>query len=109
MKHILSNTIYVISCLLISVTISAQIGINNNGSAPDPSAMLDISSTSKGFLTPRMTSTERDAIVSPATGLLIYQTDGSVGFYYNQGTDTAPDWVRLGNENDISDLFALVI
>ena len=42
--------------------------------APDASAILDITSTSKGFLPPRMTTTERDAIASPATGLTIYNT-----------------------------------
>ncbi|MDF1696948.1 MAG: right-handed parallel beta-helix repeat-containing protein [Saprospiraceae bacterium] len=81
-----------------------QVGINTTGTDPHPSAVLDVSSTDKGFLTPRMTSTEKDAIANPATGLLIYQTDGTEGFYYNQGTTTEPDWVRIGNESDISDL-----
>lgn len=43
-------------------------------SAPDPSARLDVSSTTKGFLPPRMTTAQRDAIVSPATGLVVYNT-----------------------------------
>lgn len=52
-------------------------GNNNAGfgtAAPDVSAMVDISSTTKGFLLPRMTTTQRDAITSPATGLEIYNT-----------------------------------
>lgn len=51
-------------------------------STPDASATLDISSTAKGVLIPRMTETEKDAIGNPANGLLIYQTDGFKGFYF---------------------------
>jgi hypothetical protein len=47
---------------------------------------LDLSSTSKGFLAPRMTETAKNAITSPAVGLLIFQTDGVVGFYYYTGS-----------------------
>ena len=57
--------------------------INTTGSAADASAVLDISSTNAGMLIPRMTKTLRNAINSPAEGLLIYQTDDTVGFWYN--------------------------
>lgn len=53
--------------------------------SPNSSSLLDINSTSKGVLIPRMTKTQRDAIVSPAVGLLIYQTNSSPGFYYYSG------------------------
>ena len=53
---------------------------------PDPSAKIEISSQKKGMLIPRMTMNLRDAITSPATGLLIYQTDNTPGFYYYNGT-----------------------
>ncbi len=56
--------------------------INTTGSAADVSAILDVSSTSAGMLIPRMTKTQRNAIGSPAEGLLIYQTDDTVGFWY---------------------------
>lgn len=46
------------------------------------SAALDVKSISKGFLAPRLTQTQRLAITSPAQGLLVYQTDGTTGFYY---------------------------
>jgi hypothetical protein len=46
------------------------------------SAVLDVKSISKGFLAPRMTQAQRTAISSPAEGLLVYQTDGTKGFYY---------------------------
>lgn len=53
---------------------------------PDASALLDITSTSKGVLIPRMTKIQRDAIASPALGLLIYQTNSTAGFYYYNGS-----------------------
>lgn len=54
---------------------------------PEVSAALEIKSTTQGILVPRMTKGNRDAIVSPATGLLIYQTNSTPGFYYYAGTD----------------------
>lgn len=84
--------------MLVQFTSHAQIGINSDNSVPDPSAMLDVSSTTSGFLTPRMTQAERDAISDPATSLLIYQTDNTPGFYYNRGTPSTPNWVRIGND-----------
>jgi hypothetical protein len=50
------------------------------------SSVLDVKSISKGFLMPRMTSAQRTAITSPATGLLVYQTDATAGFYHYDGT-----------------------
>ena len=73
--------------VLITATTSAQVGIYNDN--PDASAALDITSTSGGLLVPRMTETQRDAISSAATGLMIYQTDGTAGFYYYNGSGWA--------------------
>jgi len=53
---------------------------------PNSSSLLEVKSATKGILIPRMTKTQRDAITSPATGLLIYQTDKTPGFYYYNGT-----------------------
>ena len=50
------------------------------------SAILDIQSTTKGFLPPRMTAAQKNAIASPAAGLIIYQTDGTIGLYLYDGT-----------------------
>ena len=72
-----------------------SVSINTDGSSPDASAMLDIKSTGKGLLMPRMTQAQRAAIVSPATGLVIYQTDGTPGYYYNSGTPGSPGWIQL--------------
>ncbi len=69
---------------------SVGVGINATGASAHSSAMLDVVSTDRGFLAPRMTTTQRDAISSPATGLLIYQTDGTAGFYYYSGSAWQP-------------------
>jgi hypothetical protein len=67
------------------------LAVNTTGSAANASAALDVSSTSQGVLVPRMTASQRSAISSPATGLLVYQTDGTTGFYYYNGS-----WTLLG-------------
>ena len=73
--------------LLLSATVfAAGVAINDTGDQPDASAMLDVQSSSKGFLPPRMTEAERLAIASPATGLMVYQTTGTVGLYYFDGS-----------------------
>ena len=56
---------------------------------PATSAALDVSSTDKGILIPRLTLAQRDAVSYPETGLLIYQTDNSPGFYFYNGTQWA--------------------
>ncbi len=69
-------------------TISAQSMLfNSNGGSPHPSAIVEIESTTKGFLMPRMNATNRLAIPSPAAGLMVFQTDGFQAFYYFNGTD----------------------
>lgn len=71
----------------------AQAGVGI--ASPDASAMLQVESTTKGVLVTRMTAAQRQAISSPATGLIVYQTDGTAGFYYNAGTSGTPNWVIL--------------
>jgi hypothetical protein len=68
---------------VINVTASNNIGINSD---PDNSAVLDVTSTTQGFLPPRMTTTQRDAITSPAAGLIIYNTTTSKHQGYNGTT-----------------------
>ena len=87
--------IFMVALCLLGMIFSAQaqsVGINADNSTPNSSAMLDVSSTSKGFLTPRMTAAQKALISSPATGLLIYQTDGTAGFYYYTGSA----WTLVG-------------
>lgn len=73
-----------------------NVGISTDGSAPDNSAMLDVKSTSKGLLVPRMSEVQRLGISNPAKGLLVFQIDEAAGFYYNQGTESSSDWQPLG-------------
>ena len=83
--------------LLAANTAHAQgIAINTTGAAADTSAILDLSSTTKGLLVPRMTTAQRAAIVLPATGLVVYQTDGATGLYWNAGTPATPSWKQVG-------------
>lgn len=62
-------------------SLNAQVGINTT--SPNNSSLLDISSTTKGFLLPRLTNTQMNAITSPETGLTIYNTNASAIYYYN--------------------------
>jgi len=71
-------------CLVTLQALAQNVGIGTN--TPNNSAQLDITSTNKGLLTPRMTQAQRNAIASPANGLLIYQTDNTPGFYFYNGT-----------------------
>jgi hypothetical protein len=51
------------------------VAINADGSQPDGSAILDVKSTAKGMLIPRVTTIQRNAISTPATGLIVFDTD----------------------------------
>jgi hypothetical protein len=92
-----------ISSLLLAETAHAQsIGINTSGATANSSSMLDIDvsalTTKKGLLIPRMTSAQKTAmnpLPAAAQGLVIYQTDGVEGFYYNSSTTTVPNWIYL--------------
>ena len=80
----------------IGLNIQAQVSISTDHSEPAPSAMLDVQSTSKGMLIPRMTIAERNAIAQPANGLLVFCTDNG-SFYVNRGSETIPEWIIIGN------------
>lgn len=71
--------------------ISQSVGINQTGAPPDSSAMLDISSTTKGLLVPTMTTPQMNLIASPKKGLLIYNTSFNQ-FFHNAGTAFSPNW-----------------
>ena len=75
--------ITLIALMLFTALCYAQVGINTNN--PDASSALEIESTTGGILIPRLTETQRDAISAPATGLMIYQTNGTSGFYFYDG------------------------
>jgi hypothetical protein len=69
--------------LALPLLANAQIGVGTQN--PDPSSILDLTSTSKGLLTPRMSTQKRDSINNPAKGLLIYNTTSSDFNFYDSG------------------------
>ena len=70
---------------------NSQSAVGVGVAAPDATAVLEVASTTKGFLFPRMTEAQRSAIGSPATGLMVYQTDGDEGVYINKSFG----WVQV--------------
>ncbi len=71
---------------------NGQVGIGlPTASNVHPTAQLEVASTSKGFLPPRMTQTQRAGIANPSPGLMVYQTDGGIGYWYFNGTE----WQKL--------------
>ncbi len=90
------KTMYFLLLLGMVTHAAAQVGINTTSTPPDHSAMLDIKSTTRGLLIPRLTLAQRNAMVTPATGLMIFQTDNTTGFYYNSGTPASPVWSMVG-------------
>jgi len=78
--------------LLFSSALFAQIGINTDNSVPDNSAMLDVKSTTKGVLIPRMTQAQIEAISSPANGLQVFCTTDSKIYVY---VSTVGQWKEV--------------
>ncbi|MDD3878251.1 MAG: hypothetical protein PHT69_16650 [Bacteroidales bacterium] len=90
---------FAFAMFLVQSLYSQNVAINTNGNAPHASAMLDIQSTTGGLLIPRLTESAKTNILNPATGLMIFQTDGTSGFWYYNGTA----WTQLldGNSDNI--------
>lgn len=79
-------------CLALSVSVTSQVGINTT--TPDASSVLDLSSTNKGLLAPRMTTAQRLAIAAPADGLIVYDTTLKL-FHYYVGSNAS--WSPIGS------------
>jgi hypothetical protein len=93
MIFFISNTmrrvaIVIFTWLITGTLASGQVAITTDNSSADPSAMLDVKSTAKGILAPRMTFAQRNAIASPAEGLFVFCTDcrqngtGCISLYF---------------------------
>ena len=79
MKKLILLSIAINLIAVYSLTAQSGVSINNDGSSADGSAMLDVKSTTKGFLPPRMTQNERNAIATPVAGLIVWCTDCGSG------------------------------
>jgi hypothetical protein len=104
-----TSTKYILLYIFIFCTQNALfaqggVAINTDNSAPHASAALDVKSTTQGVLIPRLTQAQRTAIASPATGLMVYQTDGTAGFYFYNGTAWMSLNDNLGNHTATTDL-----
>jgi hypothetical protein len=99
------TALFVVALLIANATtLSAQNNVGIGTTTPNASAALEVQSTTQGMLIPRMTSAQRTAIASPASGLLVYQTDGTAGFYYYSGSAWASLNDNLGNHTATQDL-----
>lgn len=88
---------------------SQNVAVNTDGSVAHSSALLDVKSTNKGMLVPRMTTVQRNSIALPATGLLVYDTDANSFWFYNgttwtnlagsSGGGSGVNWKLSGNNN----------
>jgi|GEM_PF-2442342 len=96
MKHLLKVAVFAALALSTHTAGAQGVAVNNTGTSADTSAILDVSATDKGFLPPRMSMGQRDAIVNAANGLVIYQTDNTTGLYYNAGSPGSPSWILAG-------------
>ncbi len=86
-------SLFILSVGLLIYTVngySQGVAINETNAPPDPSAMLDVESTTRGFLPPRVTSTQRAAIAAPASGLVVFDTDFNALFVM-----TGEGWLRI--------------
>ncbi|WP_340065053.1 hypothetical protein [Ascidiimonas aurantiaca] len=97
----ITNTLFgvrICACTLFLVlkvmVVFPQVGIGTT--TPDPSSVLDVTSVNNntGVLLPRLTTSQRNAIVNPAQGLIIYNTDLNT-LEYNSGTSASASWVRI--------------
>lgn len=89
-------SLFILVLLCCEIAFSQSVGLGTT--TPNPSAALDITSTAKGVLLPRLTQTQRDAIPSPAQGLLLYNITANC-FQVNLGTPGAPNWQCLTTAN----------
>ncbi len=99
-RHIFNLMRFTIYCILWAGLLSGpflfsqSVGIQTAN--PDPSAALDVSSPSQGFLPPRLSTAQRNSIVLPAEGLVLYNTDTHC-LEINEGTPQIPTWICLSD------------
>lgn len=88
----------ILNCLLLffcTIPFNAQVGIGTV--TPHASSVLDVTSTTQGLLTPRMTTAQRIAIATPANGLMVFDTDIKSFYYYDTST---PAWIKVFGDKE---------
>lgn len=108
----ISRRLIFISCaslIIITQTFAQRVGINGDGALPNASAALDVNVSAMpgmktGLLIPRVTEAERNAmnpLPEAAPGLMVYQTDGQNGFYYNTSHSVFPSWTLVVSNHSL--------
>src|SRR5436190_16560107 len=104
MKKIITRLLIIAAAQFCVANLFAQsVAINTDGTTAHASAILDVKSTTKGILAPRMTTVQRTAIGTPAAGLLVYDTNTNSYWCYNGSVWTnfsssgATGWLLTGN------------
>lgn len=93
----MKKTLTLLVLLLLFSQAFSQVSIGKDG-APHESAMLEVVSSGKGLLMPRMTTVQRNAIENPADGLCVYDTDEERLFHYSSKSGV---WEKVGTETDL--------
>jgi microcystin-dependent protein len=110
-KNMIRTCLLILLATVFGNVTNAQVGFGNP--APDPSSILDLTANDKGLLIPRMPKSLREAILSPAQGLLVFETPGNTGandngsrggFYYYIGTQwySLNEWDRVPGSSTVS-------
>ena len=103
------KTLFMLTMFSCFAGFAQNLAINTTGVSGNASSMLDVSSTNKGVLIPRLSlgsATDGATITSPATSLMVYNTNASmtnglgIGFYFNSGTSGSPAWTKLTGATD---------
>ncbi len=100
------NILQILILLSLAIAANAQVKVGNNPTTLNPSAALEIESTNKGFLPPRValvSTTDAITIPTPAKGLIVYNIGGAIGvngIYVNNGSTSAPQWDYLSVQNE---------
>lgn len=104
----MKNNIIILSAIFLSNFAFSQVGIGISN--PDPSSILHLESSNKGFLPPKVvlhSETDNVAVLNPANGLLVYNTSANLsgpGLYYNDGTSSSPIWSKFQAQNSSTGL-----
>lgn len=92
----MKRNLIILAAFILASTMFAQAQVGIGTTTPNASAALDVQSTTRGILLPRMTGAQRIAIAAPADGLIVYQTDAVSGLWMR----ILGVWVRLTSTND---------